>query len=55
MFGLGWQEILLILIVILLLFGARRIPEVARSFGKGIKSFKDGLRDLQEGDDDNKR
>jgi len=47
MFGtIGWQEILLILLIILLLFGARRIPEVARALGKGVKEFRDSMRDL---------
>ena len=47
MFGqLGFGEILLIMIVILLLFGAKRIPEVAASFGKGIKEFKKNINDV---------
>ena len=40
MFGLGGQEIILILVVILLLFGAKKIPELARGLGTGIKEFK---------------
>jgi sec-independent protein translocase protein TatA len=47
MFGqLGLGEILMILVVILLLFGAKRIPEVAASFGKGIKEFKKNINDV---------
>ena len=47
MFGnLGFTEILLILLVILLLFGAKRIPEIAGSFGKGIKEFKKNMNDI---------
>ncbi len=47
MFGtVGWQEILFILLIILLLFGSKRIPEVARSLGKGVKEFKGAMRDL---------
>ena len=42
---LGMGELLVILVVILLLFGAKRIPEVMKSFGEGVKSFKDGLTD----------
>ena len=38
--SLGWPEIILILIVVLLLFGANRIPESARSLGKATKEFK---------------
>lgn len=40
MFGLGTQEILLILLIILLLFGAKKIPEIMRGLGKGIREFK---------------
>jgi sec-independent protein translocase protein TatA len=47
MFGsLGFGEILLILLAVLLLFGAKRIPEVMGSFGKGIRDFKRGMNDL---------
>jgi len=40
MLGLGTQEILLILLIILLLFGAKKIPEIMRGLGKGIREFK---------------
>ena len=46
MFGVGWQEILLIVIIVLLLFGAKRIPEVMRSIGKGVRELKRGMRDI---------
>lgn len=46
--GFGWGEILLILLLALLLFGARKIPEIARSLGKGIGEFKKGLNDIQD-------
>lgn len=39
--SLGWNEILLILLVILLLFGGRKIPELMRGLGKGIREFND--------------
>lgn len=45
--NLGFGEILAILIVVLLLFGAKRIPEIAGSFGKGIREFKKSLNDVQ--------
>lgn len=45
MFDIGWPELTLILVVALLLFGPSRLPELARSIGKSIKSFKEGLRD----------
>ena len=43
--NLGFMEILLILVVVLLLFGARRLPEIGASFGKSIKAFKRGISD----------
>lgn len=45
--NLGWQEILLILLIVLLLFGARKVPELARSLGKGVKEFKKGINDIE--------
>jgi len=42
-FGLGTTELLLIALVVLLLFGGRKIPELMKGLGKGVKSFKDGL------------
>jgi len=42
--GIGLPEILIILCIVVLLFGASRIPEVARSLGKGVDEFKKGLR-----------
>lgn len=46
-FNLGFGEILLVLLVILLLFGAKRIPEIAGSFGKGIKEFRRSINEVQ--------
>jgi sec-independent protein translocase protein TatA len=43
--NLGFFEIMLILVVVLLLFGAKRLPEIGASFGKSINSFKKGLAD----------
>lgn len=43
--NLGFMEILLILVAVLLLFGAKRLPEIGASFGKSIKEFKRGLSD----------
>lgn len=48
MFGIGWQEIVVIVLVVLLLFGARRIPELMRSLGKGVREFKAGMKDLEK-------
>ncbi|HUK92084.1 MAG TPA: twin-arginine translocase TatA/TatE family subunit [Blastocatellia bacterium] len=41
--SLGFPELMVILIIIIILFGSRRIPEVARGLGEGIRSFKTGL------------
>ena len=45
--NLGMGEIILILLVVLLFFGAKRIPEIAGSFGKGIKEFKKNMNEAQ--------
>jgi len=45
-FGLGPQELLLIAIVVLLLFGGAKIPELMRGLGKGVKSFKEGMKEV---------
>lgn len=45
--GLGSTEVLLILLAILLLFGAKRIPELARGFGRGIREFKDATNEVK--------
>lgn len=47
MFGMGPWEIALIFLVVLLLFGAKRLPEIARNMGKGIREFKSALKDAQ--------
>lgn len=44
-FGMGGWEVVLILAVVLLLFGARKLPELAKGLGKGIREFKDATRD----------
>ena len=48
MFGMGPWELFLIFIVILLLFGAKRLPEMARGMGKGISEFKRALKDTTD-------
>ena len=45
MFGLGHWEIILILLIVLIVFGAGKLPKVASELAKGIKSFKEGLKD----------
>ena len=46
--GLGPREFLIIFLVVLILFGSKRIPEVFRSFGSGIKEFKKAASDIQK-------
>ena len=48
MFGLGPWELALIFLVILLLFGAKRLPEMAQGIGKGIREFKKAMRDTTD-------
>ena len=48
MFGLGAQELLLIFGVILLLFGAKKIPDIARGLGRGIREFKDASKEVKK-------
>ncbi|MEI6580539.1 MAG: twin-arginine translocase TatA/TatE family subunit, partial [Eubacteriales bacterium] len=47
-FGIGTTELLLIALVVLLLFGGKKIPELMKGLGKGVKSFKDGLDGMEE-------
>ena len=46
-FGIGGQEIMIILFIVLLLFGAKKIPELARGLGKGIREFKDASSEIK--------
>ena len=47
MFGIGTQEILFILLIVLLFFGGKKIPELMKGLGKGVKSFKDGMNGVE--------
>lgn len=53
--GFGMTELLLILLVVLLLFGGRKIPELMRSLGKGVKSFRDEAKGGMDADNDNRK
>jgi len=45
--GMGWQEIILLVLVVLLFFGAKRIPELAKGLGRGIREFKDASKEIK--------
>ena len=50
MFGLGFAEIIIILVIILLIFGAGKIPEIMGSVGKGVENFRKAVREPDKGD-----
>lgn len=50
MFGLGYQELLIILVIVLILFGANRLPQLARSLGSSVKEFKKGIDEVKAED-----
>jgi sec-independent protein translocase protein TatA len=56
-FGMGIQELLIILLICLLIFGANKLPEIGRAFGKTINSFKKALKEeaVQETDEPGKK
>lgn len=47
MFGIGFQEIIIIALVVLLFFGGKKIPELMKGLGKGVRSFKDGMNGIE--------
>lgn len=47
--GLGISEILVIALVVLLFFGGKKIPELMKGLGKGVRSFKDGMKEVESG------
>lgn len=52
--GLGMQEVLFIALIVLLFFGGKKIPELMKGLGKGVRSFKDGMNGLGDEEDDKK-
>lgn len=48
MFGIGMPELLIILVIILIIFGAGKLPEIGSGIGKGIKNFRNATRDKPE-------
>lgn len=53
--SIGWTEILIIALVVLLLFGGKKIPELMKGLGKGVKSFKAGLSEVESEIEDIKK
>lgn len=49
--GIGWGEIIVIALIVLLFFGGKKIPEMMKGLGKGVKSFKDGMNGKDEDKD----
>ena len=47
-FGLGWPELTIILVILLVLFGASRVPEIGRALGKGIKEFRGSVSEVKD-------
>jgi TatA/E family protein of Tat protein translocase len=52
MFGLGVQELLIIFVIIMVLFGAKKLPEMGKGLGRGIREFKNATNRLDDDDDD---
>ncbi len=48
MFGLGTQELLIILVLVMVIFGAGKLPQVGEALGKGIRNFKKGVNEAQD-------
>ena len=46
--SIGMAEIIVIALIVLLFFGGKKIPELMKGIGKGVKSFKDGMKDVQD-------
>jgi sec-independent protein translocase protein TatA len=54
LFGIGPTEIIVVLVIVLLLFGGKKIPELMRGLGKGVKEFKDASKGEAQNDPDTK-
>jgi sec-independent protein translocase protein TatA len=48
MFGLGTQELLIILVIAFFVFGGKKLPEIGAGLGKGLRAFKSGLKDIEK-------
>jgi len=54
-FGIGIQELLIILLICLLVFGAAKLPEIGKALGKTIKEFKKSMKDINSSDDEEEK
>ena len=54
-FGIGIQELLVILLICLLIFGAAKLPEIGKALGKTIKEFKKSIKDINSEDEEEKK
>ena len=52
--GIGIQEILVVALIVLLLFGGKKIPELMKGIGKGVRSFKEGMNETEKSADNDK-
>ena len=52
MMGIGFPELMIILVIIMIIFGAGKLPEIGSAFGRSIKNFKSSMKEAQEGDED---
>jgi len=50
--GVGWPELVIVLVIVLVIFGAKRLPEVGRSLGSGMREFKDSITGRNKDDDE---
>ena len=52
MMGIGFPELMIILVIIMIIFGAGKLPEIGSAFGRSIKNFKTSMKEAQEGDEE---
>jgi len=55
LFGIGLQELLVILLICVLIFGAAKLPEIGKALGKTIKEFKNSIKGISSGDEEEKK